>query len=49
MRAFNIRFELAVVIRMEGSHDAVPQGEVRRIIAAEVLMVLVVMGDAGER
>ena len=49
LRAFDIGFELAVVIGMEGSHHSVPQGEVRRVIAAEELMVLIMMGDAHER
>src|SRR3954454_17058083 len=49
MRAFDISLELAIVIGMEGSHHSVPPGEVRWVVAAEELMMLVVMGDAHER
>ena len=37
------------MIGVQGSHHSIPQGEVRRVIAAEELMVLVVMGDTNER
>lgn len=40
--------QFAVVVWVEGTHHPVPPGEVRRVIAAEKLMVLIVVGDADE-
>src|SRR6516162_11328843 len=44
-----VGFERAVMVGMERSHHPIPPAEMRGVIAAEELMVLIVMSDADER
>src|SRR6266700_3286243 len=40
--------EFGVVVGVQGAHQPVPQREVRRVVAPEEAVVLVVMGDADQ-
>lgn len=44
-----VGFERAVMVGMERSHHPIPPAEMGGVIAAEELMMLIVMSDADER